>query len=383
MIDYGCDNKDFLLDKEHRKIDYIQYMLLRSKTMFDWQGLPPTIPARILEQLLQLGGNACIFSLEGKIYATFGGLGGILDYNYEPTLYTIANPYLNYSAELEIGKDCIRMRNDDMGKGLLPMYHRYAGMMVENDISIMLSSINSRMTRGIVADNDTAYESAKNFVSRIIEGKLAPMMSEEFFEGVHALEHSASTEKITDLIEAQQYLKASWYNEIGLNSNYNMKRERIAAPEAQLTDDALLPLVDMMLETRRRGCDEVNEMFGTDWKVDFAGAWLREHLKQQVQGMDFDSDGNPEVDEEVKEDPTEEPEEMEENGENRDSNDIDPADDSGDDTDFADNDTGAAGNDNDIDITVTVNNNSDGDNTDAEIEEGGENDDEGETETAN
>jgi hypothetical protein len=77
-----------------------------------------------------------------------------------------------------------------------------------------------------------------------------------------------------------------------------MKRERIAAPEAQMTDDALLPLVDQMLEQRRKGVEEVNEMFGTDWSVELAGAWLKEHMDQAVPGVDFDSDNDEQIDEE-------------------------------------------------------------------------------------
>ena len=400
-----CNETDFMTKKELRRADYVQYMMLRTRTMFDWRGLPDTIPARILEMLLQCGGNACIFEFEGSMYATFGGLGGELDYNYEPTLYVIANPYLNYSAELRIGTECVRMRNDDYGKGLLPMYMRYASMMTENDISIVISSINTRITRGIVADNDTAYESAKNFLDKIIKGHLAPMMSDEFFEGIHALENAGSNEKLTDLIELQQYFKASWFNEVGLNSNYNMKRERIAAPEAQMTDDALLPLVDMMLETRRAGCEEVNELFGTEWSVDLAGAWLREHLKQQVPGLDFDSDGDTQIAEEDVEttdeaagsnsdkdlegsDNTENiVETTEENGGTTDggednATDSDTTVDGGD--DGADGDADADGSDegSDISIAIDITNVTDSENVEVKEDEDDEHDDARETETA-
>ena len=392
---------EFIKQKELRRLDYIQYMFLRTHTMFDWKGLPKTIPTRIIEQLLQVGGNACIFRYEGELYATFGGLGGELDYNYEPTLYVIANPYLNYSAELKIGEECVRIRSDDCGKGLLPMYMKYASMMTENDISIVLASVLQRMRRGIVADNDVSYESAKEFIKNIYDGALAPIMSEEFFAGVHGIESEGGSENITDLIETQQYLKASWFNDVGLNSNYNMKRERIAAPEAQMTDDALLPLVDMMLECRRRGCEEVNEMFGTEWSVDLAGAWLREHMKQQVAGVDFDSDGDPEIDEESVEmtddsdesdsdqiqqasDEGEETVDLtDEGGEMTDEADADDGDnaaDGGDDGDGSDN-TSSDDGDSDVDIDITIDIDTSGDNGDDEVKEDVE-DDDGQTQTA-
>jgi len=70
-----------------------------------------------------------------------------------------------------------------------------------------------------------------------------------------------------------QYTKASWFNELGLNANYNMKRESINSDESQLNDDALLPLVDDMLNCRRLAAEKVNAMFGTSISVDFASSW--------------------------------------------------------------------------------------------------------------
>ena len=124
-----------MLNKWERTADYYFYMMIRNQTMFDWQGLPDTIPQRILETLLQAYGNVCIFKYEDNIYATFGGLGGEPDYNYEPTLYVIANPALKYSAELKIGEECVRLRNDAYGYGLYNMNMRYASLMVERYIN--------------------------------------------------------------------------------------------------------------------------------------------------------------------------------------------------------------------------------------------------------
>jgi hypothetical protein len=73
---------------------------------------------------------------------------------------------------------------------------------------------------------------------------------------------------IKDLIEYEQYIKASWYNEIGLNSNYNMKRERMVASESEMNDDALIPLVDNMIEWRQNAIDEIKEMYGDRYDLE-------------------------------------------------------------------------------------------------------------------
>ena len=75
------------------------------------------------------------------------------------------------------------------------------------------------------------------------------------------------------MIELRQYTKASWFNELGLQANYNMKREAINSTEGQLNEDGLVPLVGSMLECRQMFADDINNMFGTDITVELSGAW--------------------------------------------------------------------------------------------------------------
>lgn len=263
-------------EKRDRVTDLIIYMLNRTSQIFKWTGTPDTIKPYILERFLQVYGNICITEVEPKnvdrengLYVFFGGLGGLLDENYEPTIYTVANPFLNFNGELTIGRDCVRGRNDTSGAGLMPLFAKYASLMNENEISLNMTAINYRISNLISADDDRTFESAKAYLQDIINGKFGAISSAEFFEGLQ-VNNSHDNRKITDLIEYEQYLKASWYNEIGLNSNYNMKRERIVSAEAELTDDALIPLVENMLDNRKKMIEDVRELYGDKYDLD---AW--------------------------------------------------------------------------------------------------------------
>ena len=69
-----------------------RYMLAKTLSMFEYQGLPETIPARELEKLLQKNGYAFITKApDGQLYAFSGGLGGETDVYGNPTKITIAN----------------------------------------------------------------------------------------------------------------------------------------------------------------------------------------------------------------------------------------------------------------------------------------------------
>ena len=315
-------NKYKLYDKKERTRDIVLYMLARTQEIFIWEGLPDTIPQHNLEMLLQLHGNACLTEVtdipeghgEDGLYLMFGGLGGMLNAYYEPTLYTVANPYLNFSKNLEIGKDCVRARNDAYGVGLLPMFAKYGAMMNENEISMNMLSICYRIDNLISADDDRTYESAKEFLNGIVRGQFGAISSTEFFDGIRNDKTSNGSRTIKDLIEYEQYLKASWFNEIGLNSNYNMKRERIVSAEAEMTDDALIPLVDNMLEWRLKACDEIREMYGDRYDLDGLTVKLNaiwDLDKMYVDMMPETQDAEPE---------DEESEEIEDDGTSTDDN---------------------------------------------------------------
>lgn len=269
-------------EKSQVQKTHILYMLARTQQMFSYTGLPDTIPARIVELYLQMNGHLCFAKHNNDLYVYTGGLGGEPDVYYQPTLYTIANPAQQWSKNLVIGEECIVMRNDSLYLGLLPMYSRYAYHLTENELSLLVADINSRIIGLISAGDDRTLASAKQYISDIEQGKLGIIGENAFLDGVKAQPYSTNGSRglLQDLTEYEQYLKASWYNEIGLDANYNMKRERLSQSEVELNGDALLPLVDDMLSCRKEALEQVNAMFGTNINVSYSSAW--EDNQQQV-----------------------------------------------------------------------------------------------------
>lgn len=271
----GWNNGFSFEDKKQNISYYILYLLNRTQVMFKWDGLPETIPERSLELYLQMNGHCAFYKYDDKLYIFTGGLGGKPDVYYMPTLYVIANPALNISKNLVIDKDCVVMRNDDLYLGLLPLFSKYASMLAENELSMNVALINSRIMSLITADDDNALEAAKKYFEDIKNGKLGAIGKRPFLDGITVQPYGATsqTNVLTNLIEFEQYCKASLYNDIGLNANYNMKRESLNSAESQMNNDALLPLVDDMLKCRKECAEKVNNMFGTSISVDFASAW--------------------------------------------------------------------------------------------------------------
>lgn len=282
-------------DKNKLVNDLVRYMLIRTQAMFEYTGLPDTIPQRFLESYVQTSGFAGIVKVKGDLYAMWGGLGGVPDVYYQPTVLTVANPALDYSASLEIGKDCELIRNDFLFEGLLPLCSRYATLLAENFISIRMASINKRTQTFLRADNDRDKQAADKFVNDLVAGKLSAVMTTPFFDGITAQPYgqNSGSSQITELTELHQYLESKWFNDLGLQANYNMKREALSAAELGLNNDIMLPMIDQMLLCRQQDLEKVNAMFGTDISVKLSSAWEDVQLESEyaIQEMKSEAEG--------------------------------------------------------------------------------------------
>ena len=284
-LDCRCD----ILDKRKSIYNYVLMMFDRTNQMFEYKGLPDTIPAHMLELYLQINGHIGWLEWNGKLYALPGGWGGAPDPYYRPTIYIVANPALGGSHDCKIVNhlppfdeavwstkpDCVLMRNDTNMRGLFYLFSRYATELSENDISIRSAQINSRQQSIIAASTDREIASARAYIKALEDGKLEAVMDQAMAtKGIRATNVSVqSANVIIQLIELQQYLKASWYNEIGLNANFNMKREYLSEEELMAQTDTLIPLIDDMLRCRKEAIEVVNSTFGTSISVDKNSAW--------------------------------------------------------------------------------------------------------------
>ena len=262
------------LDKKTNVNNHIKYMLNRSINMFKYHNLPDTLPAKELELLLQCHGYAVICKINDNLYAVNAGLGGECDVYGNPTQAIVTVPYLNYNATLNIDTDCIVMNNDTMQTGLIPMYQKYCTLLNENEITMLLVTINKRIQNFISANDDSTVQSARKFLENVYAGKVGVIAEQRLFDSLKIANVGTNAGiNLKDLFEYEQYLKASLYNEIGLSANFNMKRERLTKAEVECNTDNLYPLPDEMLSSRREAIAKINEMFGTDITVEFNSSW--------------------------------------------------------------------------------------------------------------
>ena len=264
---------DYLEKKRNIGIeDEITYN--KTMAMFKYHNLPDSIPCYELENLLQKNGFACVAKVESELYAFDGGLGGEPDVYYRPTICTVANPALNLSKDFVINKDCVIVKNDSNMVGLSHTISKYNTLITENEITILIALINSRMSIIFSGADSATKTSAEQYLNMIKQGKLGVISDNAFLESLSInMGNNTRNNVFEDLIRLNMYLKASLNNSIGLNSNTALKKERLITAEIDVNNTSLYPLIDDMLECRRIGVEKINELFGTEITVELNSSW--------------------------------------------------------------------------------------------------------------
>lgn len=248
-------------------------MLNKSLTMFEWKNLPETLPAVEIEKQLQTNGYSIIAKVQGNIYAFQGGFSGQDPYN-QPTKAIVNNPSLNYNGTFTINDDCVIIKNDDMQQGLIHIYNKYGTLLIENQITMLMTDYNYRIPFTISSKDDSTTQSAREYLQKVIDGSLGVIGEAKLFDALKVTPtNNKGVNSFADLYGYQQFIEAQLNNTIGLATNNNMKRERLTTNEIEVNKNASYPLIDNMLRNRKQAVEKINKMFDLDIEVEFSSIW--------------------------------------------------------------------------------------------------------------
>ena len=283
---------------------YFDMLVNKVCNLFKWENLPETVDERFLMVNLMLTGRVCWFDHNGRIYALNGNWGGEPNVYYRPTQFIVANPIIGSKTLTVLNKDGSNSIdkldgvimpltdadyfNDSEQGGLYRLIYQTAGLLADNISSLNVSQINGRVSQIWVADNDSMARTVEEVVRDIYEGHPYRVVSQDILNKVNAVPtaQTGQSNTLLNLIEAHQYILASFYNEIGLPSNWNMKRERINTAETKLMTGSLDVSIYNMEKNLQAAVEKINELFGTDIKVRF---------NEEIKEDEVEPDQEPEV----------------------------------------------------------------------------------------
>ena len=262
-----------LRDKEKSLYDFYQQTLNKSLETFSYSGLP--VPADEFERQLQENGYTVVFKYQDKVYCNSGTLTGQEKSPYnEPTEALITIPALNLSKTFELDSEAVLIDNDFLRVGLKPLILSKGTQIIENRLTMYLKNILNRAPFTITANSDKSILSAQTFINKLENGDLAVIAEDSFLKdvSVDSLNQTSQTD-MQDLINYQTYLYGQLYNELGLPALNNEKKERLIATEVDSQQSAIRPLVDNMLECRKRGIEKMNKLFNGNTEVELDSIW--------------------------------------------------------------------------------------------------------------
>lgn len=231
----------------------------------------------VMTHLLTVGSIAVI-KLNDELYMTNGYLGGEKDVNYYGTKVVGANPILG-SYELERGKDAemvyltpfdnIPMMSNAERGGIYSLIAFTAALLADNLCSLNTSQINGRVQVLVTAEDSTIASSAELTLKQLYAGKPYKVITEELYKRIHVNPCASSVQahQLMELVEVQQYIRAMFWNAIGIDSNYNMKRERLISAEIESNYTALKVPITTILDNLNACFDKVNKIFGTSMRA--------------------------------------------------------------------------------------------------------------------
>ena len=310
---------DGVCDVQQNFETYFNLLTNKCLSLFKWEGLPDTIDERFLMLQLILKGKICFFKDGDKLYALNGNVGGEPNVYYQPQFFIVANPILGSktlrirqkdgSKEIEgldgilVGLTDIDTEFDNIPGGLFRLIYQTAGLLADNISSLNVSQINGRVCQLWVADNDGIARTCEEIIRDMYEGKPYRMITQDMVDKVTVLPaaQTGQSNTLLNLIEAHQYILASFFNEIGIPSNWNMKRERVNTAETELMQGGLDVNVYNMEKNLQAAIEKVNQLFGTSISVRFNEDLLPEEAPAEEE---IDSNGEEAINDESTEEPT-------------------------------------------------------------------------------
>lgn len=269
-------------------------LLTRCMSIFEYTGLPDTLPEREIELNTLLTGHCVIFKKNDEIVTQCTTLYGNEDsIYYYPTKAIYANPKIGYGT-LKLGKDCEVIYNTPLQNnifymnsdgGMLTFIQRYARQLADVESSINIYTVNARATSYPTASNDNVKQSLEKFFDKVAIGKRAVIADNAIIEQFRNVDITRGQfrDGINDWLIARDKILEMFYRDIGVKF-YNPKKAQVTEDEVESNDQLLLISLKDMLKQRRTDLKRVNDMFGINIGVDISEEF-KPHLNASEGGV--------------------------------------------------------------------------------------------------
>ena len=249
--------------------DYYYRLMLLSRSVFEWSGLPPGIDEKWIERYLYHNGSCVFFHDDtlGYMVAKASNSHQLNAYDEPVNLTPIFNNSVGGKFKtLTNNKDCVLIRNNDIMIPTAPTIELYALRLTEIQRAIDIN-INAQKTPVLLKCSEKQKNTLKQVFSQWNGFEPAIYADKDLnLEGVQAMKMDAPI--VFDKLQLQKH--ALW-NEVmtflGINNANMDKRERLVDDEVQANNEQIALSALVMLKSRELACKQINDLFGTNISV--------------------------------------------------------------------------------------------------------------------
>lgn len=246
-------------------------------SIFEWKGLPDSLPSREIEIQLILFGHCVVFVKNGKLVTTHVDLYGIDDY-YQPTNGTYAQPILGSSNLTLNGYDNILIWNSPLqdnvadypvDNSLYTFIARYARRLADLESTSNNYAVINRAASFPVAKNDKVRQSIHKFLNALSLGKREIISDDAIIEGFknEPFPKNSSVDDIIKWEDARDKVFEQFYRDLGVKFRNN-KRAQMTDEEVEADDQVLLIALDDLQKAREKSIPDWLTKFGLNVSVE-------------------------------------------------------------------------------------------------------------------
>lgn len=254
------------------------------ENIFEYDGLPEEINERAFKLGLFLFGKLVFYKIGDKYVVQNFSYTDKLDWYYVPKNGRVVNPWLpigHQNWEFEVDKECVIWNSTPdiysfrQHSIVADLIYKTATQLSENDMSYYCIQRNHRLIAIITAQDDKQKAEADRILEHMYNADPDMVMKEDLVNRiqVNPVALNGTRSPLTELIEFHQFILANFYHAFGINSNYNLKREQLNSNEITVNEDVMRLNIEDMLQSRQKGIDKINEVYGLN---------IRVHLNEEV-----------------------------------------------------------------------------------------------------
>lgn len=256
-----------------RRFEYLFELLEKMLNLFEWENLPETIPAWLLEKCLLIYGKAGVDKVCDNLYVGFGVMDGTINKSGVADNYRI-----NFVDGTSVTKPLNESAYGFNTSTAFPdriFLERYASIFAEIDLSILLNVIYSRNLPIPVAEGDIERKQWEEILKKVRRGETCVATSDimkKFIDNpngqdVLKLFDVSTTQYSQDLNLLHEEMLKRFCNECGIDISVRDKKAQMNTDELNAYDDYSRITIDDKLHQRELFAERINKLYGTNISV--------------------------------------------------------------------------------------------------------------------